>query len=225
MAVKFETTGGNDHYEAPSTTITATPFTIDCWFKPDATAAFQTLASLGHESTGSHFFTLGTDNSNPPVARITRRAGGGTQAAVSTSATTAGQWHHLCAVFATTSSMTIYLDGANSTENTSLVIPTVDVVTIGAVVSGGTPLNFADGTIAYATLRDVALTALEVAELASGKHAYLVRPSSIRLFFPLRGDGPVGVRVRDMVGGENLETVGGTPTKTDSPKLRVGRFF
>ena len=65
----------------------------------------------------------------------------------------------------------------------------------------------------------------EFVALSKGVNPYTIHPEFISHHWPLSGDGPANIQVRDVVGGVNLDTINGTPIKVDSIKLRGNRLF
>jgi len=100
-------------------------------------------------------------------------------------------WVHLCAVFTSTSSRTIYTNGGNSNTNTTLLsgANSSNIISIGATRAlSGTPLGFFNGDISEVGIWNTALTAAEIASLAKGMSCDKVRPQSLVFYAPLVRD-------------------------------------
>src|SRR5262249_2295315 len=96
-------------------------------------------------------------------------AGGSEVVAQSSKACVAGMWQHACAVAASSTSRTVYLDGGNSGSNATSRVPTPpNRMNLGAVHSASTgtfgPLN---GTVGNAALWNYALLVDQVERLYS----------------------------------------------------------
>lgn len=106
--------------------------------------------------------------------------------AQSTTSYSANTWHHVCGVFASNTSRTIYLDGAGSATNTTSLTPTlIDIVTIAAARKSGNVDNYLNGSLAEVAIWNAALTEPEAKSLSAGMSPKLVRPQSLVLYVPL----------------------------------------
>lgn len=192
------------------------PFTVSAWFDLNNATTGQ-VALSGYETDGSsNYYNLSMSSGN-----VNHQVGDSVLA--TKSGVTADTWHHACGVSATQTSHQAFLDGAAGTEDTTNAGFSVDVLdrcTLGSQNRAATNAYF-DGEIAHCAVWSVALSPGEISALASGAHPFSIRPGSLVHYWPLRGDGPVGTRVRDSTGAVHLETVSGTPAKAESrPNVR-----
>jgi hypothetical protein len=168
------------------------PVSFACWFKPSDVSADHVMVAHANQGAAVELITLelqGTVAGHPIRARF-RNALNAESSAVSTAGCSAGQWYHGCAVFASSSSRTIYLDGANNVTDTTGIgnFGVFNCTGIG-VLQRGTPGLFFAGDIQEVGIWNAALTADEVNSLAKGFAPSCVRPSLLVAYFPLFGRG------------------------------------
>jgi hypothetical protein len=194
MAYSFN--GTNQAITAAVAGVTAEPLTIAAWFYPTRNTARTVIVSLCDTTGGGAgdqmFYGLvedGTVAGDPICA--TKHNGGGLSAvvaeAVSTSGFSTNTWAHGCAVFTSTTSRTVYLNGGSSATNTTNVSTnanTVDKTAIGCL-GRATNVAFFQGRVAEVGIWSVALTAEEVASLADGMTCDKVRPSALVFCAPI----------------------------------------
>lgn len=183
------------------------PLSMACWFNSDDTAANQTLISIGTNGGNARWqmTALGATGGDP-VQALSTNSGGTANAAVTTSGFSANTWHHGCAVFASDTSRTAYIDGGNSaTATTSITVSGTDTTRIGA--RGTTVGVYMSGMIAEAAIWSVALTADDVLSLSKAVSPLLVRPEGLIAYWPLIGKFSTEI---DIVGGAGLTVSGAT---------------
>ncbi len=166
--------------------VTAAPFTMACWFNVTDITAGHCLMSLGDFNTNNyHFMAANGDVASDPIRCITK-AGGADNIATSTAAYSASTWQHACAVFASSSSRTIYLNGGNSATNTGSASPTgIDYIAIGRIrVSNNWFNTYTGGTYAEAAIWSAALSADDIAALNNGFRPSAVRPQNLVFYVP-----------------------------------------
>jgi hypothetical protein len=155
------------------------PFTFAAWFKPTTSAAVMSVLNLGDGGT-TNFMSLGIDATGHARTFIQ-----GGSASTSAGTVTNGTWAHLAAVFTSTSLRQAFLNAVGATTDTTLYTPfTANKTEIGII---GT-LDFANGAIAEAGIWNVALTQDEITALAAGVPPLLIRPGSLKGYWPLWGD-------------------------------------
>ena len=179
MARNFNGTSARIHVS--SAVVTATPYTMACWFRTTSMAHLGTLISI-NRTAGKHYAGLWFrgDIAGDPVD-ILIEGGGFQYTARSTTGCTSGQWHHACGVFTSSTSRTVYLDGGSSATDTNSVTPSVDRTEVGAWRSS---LWF-NGDIAEVGIWNVDLSAAEIAALAKGISPALIRPQNHAAYLPL----------------------------------------
>ena len=203
MARDFD--GSDDQLASSTLPASATlPFTMACWINPDDDTGVHTAMSMQNSANANEAYILsmvGNVGGNPVRARARSTT---VNANASTSTPFApGVWQHACGVFTSTSSRTAYLDGGGAGTDTSASTPTgMDGFFIGSRGDIGT---WADAKIAEAAVWDVALTAAEVAQLATGAHPFTVRPGSIVYYNPIIGKFSPEI---DWVSGNNTTVTG-----------------
>ena len=204
MARDFD--GNDDVLESSTLPASATlPFTMACWANPDNVTVDHTAMAMQLDSAANeaYLLVLAGGIAGDPVRARARSAAANANSNTSTSFTS-GAWQHVCAVFTSTSSRTAYLNGGGAVENTTLSVPAgMDKWRIG---SRGTIANdWTNGKIAEAAVWDVALTATEVAVLATGAHPFTVRPGSLVYYNPIIGKFSPEI---DLISGNNTTVTG-----------------
>lgn len=192
---------------------TNAPATLAAWFRSDDTTILQCM--IGLFNGGDYFYlqAAGTD-----AQKIYAAAGDNPN--FETAATTAGYnantWHHACAVFASSTSRSAYLDGGSKGTNVNFCNPTgLDTTHIGTTWGAGG--NHFSGRIAEAAIWNVALTDDEVLALAGGVSPTRIRPGSIQAYWPLYGTASPEPDYR---GTYNM-TLNNGPTQADHAPVQV----
>jgi hypothetical protein len=192
----YEFNGTSQYLNVGSAPVSGAPLTLACWFNSDSATTNQTILGISADIVGignvSNWFRIrlaGAVAGDPVQAEA---AVSPTFAGASSSVGyTTGSWHHACGVFSNNASRTIYLDGANSSTNTTSVSPTgLNGIQIGAIYHEdlNSIVNYTDGRIAEVGIWNAALTAAEVASLAKGMTCDKVRPQSLVFYAPLVRD-------------------------------------
>ncbi|MCB1934084.1 MAG: hypothetical protein KDI45_16665 [Candidatus Accumulibacter sp.] len=181
------------------------PYSFACWFR--TTNMTQTKPIIGfNNAAGSRYDQIwfrGAVAGDP--IDILSDAGGGQVITRSTAGTSSGVYHHACAVIASATSRTIYLDGGNSATSATSVNPTVDAFNVARF-----PGEFFAGDIAEAALWAAALTAEEVAALANGVSPQRIRPQIIQFYAPL---------IRETIELRGVAITSSGTTSTDHPMV------
>lgn len=204
--------GTSDYMEHAAAAVTDEPMTFACWFVANNFAATSSLMSVGAGGSGFHRWNLRTTTTTGAVQASTQ--GATTATASSTTNPTTGNWHHACGVFAADNDRRVFLDGGSKgTNTTSVTVVSPDTTTIGArynTTLGG----FWPGLIAEAAIWNVALDDAEAAILARGYSPLLIRPESLRRYYPMLGRYSPEIDVRGGFDG----TVTGA-TVADHPRV------
>jgi len=141
--------------------MTGYPFSMTAWFRVSDSTSFTALMGFLNVSTGARcdIYYAG-DGAKQAVAKTVNGSAG---SAYSTSPMVPGQWHHLTAVFSSSSDRKIYLDGGNvGVNNDSISVGVLDTFYFGNGYS-------ADATdVAEISLVGAAVSAEEAAVLAQG---------------------------------------------------------
>jgi hypothetical protein len=122
-------------------------------------------------------------------------------------------WSHVCGVFTSSTSRTIYVGGISRATNTTDIGSqnTMDEYLVGARRATTIALHYT-GRIADAAIWNVALTAAEIASLADGMTCDKVRPQSLVFYAPLIRD------LQDVRGGLTI-TNNNTATVANHPPV------
>ena len=105
-----------------STPVTAAPFSMAAWFNSDSDALQQAIISVGDTAGATNYFTLqARGNTGGDPVQVHVREGATSAVASTSSGYSANTWHHAAAVFASSSSHAVYLDGANKGTNAEFI--------------------------------------------------------------------------------------------------------
>jgi hypothetical protein len=209
----YEFNGSNQYLNTATAPVSAEPITMACWFYLNNTTADHTLVSINGSSTLSYFQMQAAGSlAGDPVRAVTFAGGGGANVAASNTGFSASTWTHAAAVFTSTSSRTVYLNGSQGAINTNNVsIPSIVRMSIG-VISWNTPVNYANGRIADVGVWSAALNADEILSLSKGVTCDKVRPQSLVFYAPLVRE------LQDVKGGLTI-TNNNTATVANHPRV------
>jgi len=194
------------------------PLTLALWVYPQRSSLYEDvlcLARSADNSTGWFLQLRGPDGMKAAAVTAYQNT-----FAIARSSTTfsLNRWCHLAGVFTAANSRMVYLDGvAGSVEGTTLAVPTVDRIVIGAWERQGSWMAYFAGYAAEAAVWKVALNASEIAQLAAGHSPLLVRPGDLIAYWPL--GGPFGNDDRDHLAGLYDLTPFNSPGWTDHPSI------
>ena len=189
MAYDFN--GTNQSMQTATVPVSAPPLTMACWFNSDSLTTSQTAILIRSATISGRpymgLFVRGHVAGDPITAGISD--GASFSGADSTASYSANTWHHGCAVFASTTSRTIYLDGGNSATNTDNRVATPQEIRIGVFVNfNDSQTAFMNGRLAEVGIWNAVLTAAEIASLAKGMTCDKVRPQNLVFYAPLVRD-------------------------------------
>jgi hypothetical protein len=183
MAISFS--GSLQSYYSASTPVTAVPLTIACRMNKASAATNGFLAGI-MRNTGSNWYGFYIFANSSGIVTATVANNNVFAQGESTTSYSANTWHHVCGVFSSNTSRTIYLDGAGSATNTTSLTPTlIDIVTLAAARKSGFVDNYLNGSLAEVAIWSAGLTEPEVKSLSAGMSPKLVRPQSLVLYVPL----------------------------------------
>ena len=185
MSIHFDSSDGDgvDYLQSSTPSVTAVPITFSSWVYPDAINDWDACIGVADSTVNNQYFSL-TLRNNGTVRAETRATSFANSVGPSY---TAGEWQHVAAVFASTSSRLAYRNGVAGTENTTDLTPSgINMLRIGQHAS--TAARPLDGLIAEVAMWNVALTAGEISQLADGFTALSVRPESLVSYYPLVRD-------------------------------------
>jgi hypothetical protein len=202
----------SQYLEAASAIVSAPPWTMSCWFNSDDSSVQQALGGISRAAGDTFEFFLEAGGSLR-VGLFVQEGAVTTDVNYASGSYSANAWHHAAYVIASTTSRTVYLNGSAGTEGTASVTPSgMDTTSVGRLVYGGVPQDYMSGRIAELAFWSVALTAAEIASLAKGFSALLVRPQSLVEYWPLIGrlspeTGPKGAASLTVTGATAGEHV------------------
>jgi len=188
--------GSTEWAESSTVEITAAPLTICAWAKATSSTVNGQVATISkNHASEQGWFSLnfrGADVGDPVAADTWDWTTLGR--ATTTTGYTAGTWHHACAVFYSTSSRAVFIDGGSKGTESSTSTPSgLNRTSLGTLhVASGRGAAFG-GDLAEVGFWNVALTDDEVAELAKGYHPPCVRLDALRGYYAsVRPVGSVG---------------------------------
>ena len=198
---------------AGSTTVPVTtyPCTISAWYKPANTTSNHSIVYLGSTTDARRLLLYRTRSLDGNVMRassIPDGGGSGSDATGSTAITDTTRWYHVAAVFASSTSRKVYVDGViEATDTTAIATTSLNRYAIGA---RGSPVPtwglYSNAKIAEVAVWNIALTDAEVLQLAKGAKPQWIQPTALRSYIPLHtGLSP------------ELDLAGGTIGLTNSP--------
>lgn len=207
MALSFS--GSGQYLTLPSPVVTGYPFSFSCWFNAASFTSVPSLMSVYNVGAADRFAVF--VNANGTVCAQSIHAGAST-VATSTLAAIVGNWYHVCGVFTSPTSRTIYLNGANSATDTTNSTPVGLASTQLAAINAGHIYN---GSEALPAFWNVALTPTDVAGLYNNGSVVdprTIQSGSVVSMLPLS----VASQFRDAVLGVNW-TPTGSPTFVADP--------
>ena len=164
LGTAIEPDGSSGRADA-SVSLTGYPITMAAWFKtPSASAADECIMSVADSSVGTNQLRMIIENS---TSKLEANGFDGTvvRAAASTTSVDDDEWHLGVAVFASSTSRKIYVDGVlEGTETSSQTMTAFDRASL-AVTADSTPTAYFGGNIQNARLWSRALSADEVSLL------------------------------------------------------------
>ena len=205
--------------------VSGTPCTMACWFNVEKASADPeintniSLIGVEEADANTDILRLRIRHTDTVASAMQLSAqhfdGTNATADTSTGLMSYGTWYHGCAVFASDSSRTVYLDGGNSVTESTVQAAVSGINTLGIRFFDWSPTlrQHMEGMIAEAAIWNVALTAAEVAILALGVSPLLVRPEGLVFYLPMIRDED-----RDVIGGISM-TAENTPTVGDHPRV------
>jgi hypothetical protein len=173
----------------------AEPCTIAAWARPASIVNMTAVSLVASDDDRRSISLIASGGNHNPRASVVND-GVSSVSADSTFNAASNSWVHLCGVFASTSSRTIYANGGNTNTNTTTLngANSSSIVSIGATrATSGNPaansiISFFNGDIAEVGIWNAALTAAEIASLAKGMTCDKVRPQSLVFYAPLVRD-------------------------------------
>jgi hypothetical protein len=183
------------------------PCSFACWIKLnvlDWAIPFKLQDSGASNSFATYFDPTGHWN-------VESKQSGGNSTATTSATIAAGAWTHAAAVFASSTSRSAYLAGANKVSNGSSSTPSgLSLSYIGGDPAG----DYTNGQIAFPAFWAAALSDADIASLAAGASPLLVQPSKLAAYIPLLGNSPEN----DLVSATGW-TLTGAPPVAANPRI------
>lgn len=190
---------------------TATPFSFAGWFYPTAFTASPSLLTV-QNSTGSDYFCAYLNTSGFLLAEPS--AAGTVHAAVTTVASTLNAWNHFAAVFASSTSRSVYLNGANKITSTVSCVPaSLSLSVLGGFGSDSARADYFLGNLSFCSSWSIDLSDGDVLSLSLKFGPKKVRPDKLISYPLMRGTSPEA----DQVGSS--WTVFGSPPVSANPGI------
>ena len=170
--------------------ITDYPVSMFCWFKPDTTTVARCLMGLfeDNSSGSSNQLKVGT-TTGAVVQSATYDVTNGFRLTSTSTTVTTGAWQNCLAVFTSSTSRAVYLNGggkATTTTTAAVNFSLLNRFTIGAAKTNNVT-DYADGQIMFATVWAAALSDEDALALDSGIIPVRVRPASVRGHWSIGG--------------------------------------
>ena len=209
MALNFGTSGKFLFKSSGSVNV---PCTLAAFGNFAGVAATNALIGIFATGTQAPMY-LFTDSSGK--ANATSYDGTNSGAATTAASVSANTWVHIAGVWASLSSRSVYLNGANKVTNTT----TVNSLTTGYTFIGGDNVypNPCNGLIAFAGIWNIALSDADIASLAAGAAPWKVHPEALVGFLRLVGQSPEP----DIVSPTGWSLTGGPTLASSNPPIFI----
>lgn len=160
------------------------PYTLSCWFYPTDLTANRALLGVYDNTVLNKFFYMGV-NSTSKVFHAAQNTV--LRSSPTTTTCSLNTWNHACAVGASATSRSVYLNGGGKATNTNNVALAIGNRTAIGRRSLSTPDQYMDGRIGEVAVWSAALSDAEVAALGAGASPLQVRRGSLVAYWPLFG--------------------------------------
>lgn len=180
------TTATTDRLTTGTALVVGVPVTISCWMHTTAVTENGVLVSLINSATNAaNYLTFRGAVGGDPVGAQSWDGVGAVAAALSAGSVSVNTWHHVGGVWSAADNRAVFLDGAKTSETTSVTVAGQNQTNVGVFLASSTCTY--SGQIAEVGIWNVALTDAEMASLAKGCSPTRVRPQSLVAYFPLVG--------------------------------------
>lgn len=200
--------------------VTAMPLTIAAWGKTSITGTLQAMVHIGGVGVGptQNRWSLTVDVNDKVTA--TTNTTTGTVSAVTSTAISANTWFHACAVFTSATSRDAYLNGGGKGSNTTSRSPTgIDRTAIGVLFGSSVSQPFGPagtGDLAEVAVWNIALSAADVAALATGVSPLLIHPEALVGYWPLLG---VNSPENNLLSNTSVMSITGSLSQSAHPRV------
>lgn len=172
MGLRFN--GSSQYISAIGAAISAPPFSVTCWIRPDTTSAAMTIFSIGDNSTSNNWWRLSTNVLNR-IRWSARDASGEAFATLTTADLVLNRWHFVAGVEIASNLRRVYNGGFNTSNPNSRSPNTPNIMRMGLEVGTGTLSEYYQGGISDLIIWNVALSTAEVRALALGVDPLRIR--------------------------------------------------
>lgn len=188
--------------------ISGTALTLAAWVNPDGTGGGKVLAKLATTDTGGGYQIGVSAAPNKAYVGINDGTFPG-ESASGTTTLSAGTWYSIVGRKSGTGAgaLRVFLNGVqdgSASSSLSIAANTQNLV-FGRYSNSDTTMF--DGKVAYGAVWNVALTDEEIAALGKGVSPLMIRPASLKGFWPLFG---IGAPEPDLSENGNPATVNGS---------------
>jgi len=206
---------GGSYLTSSTVPITDYPFTFAAWAKPVDATNLGPVMAFSRDTNTSHYLILAFFVD----ALYILAQGGGSSSAPFVSGAVDGTWQHVAAVFASSTSRVVYLNGTSASASTTVSFPTsLDHFYVGCEYRAAR-YTF-EGDVAEEAVWNAALSASEIQKMYRGWSPELTRPDSLVHYSRLKRDAATEV---DLIGTTDLTRSGTTATATHPTIVRQVR--
>jgi len=178
----------SEYFSIASALVTAYPFTFAVWVKATDETSDHVLLGVGKSAAADDFHGLDLNGSSGDYCRARTRAGGASAVQAIDGNYTANTWHLCVGVYTNATSRKAQLDSGDPTENTT----SQTAVGMNQTILGKSPhsalSSFCDCKLAHVAIWDVALTDVELDQLAGGVNPQDIQAGNLVEYWSLATD-------------------------------------
>ena len=181
--------GTDDYINRTSTPITAYPVSMCAWVNSNSTSD-QFIFSVAAGAAGlGDWFAILLEGTGQVAGLQVNAAPSGFEQTNTVATWSTNTWVHVCGVFSSSTSRTIYLNGGNAVTGTTNLTPgNIDRLAAGALNDILGPRVYFSGKITDVSVWNKALTDSEISILYTSKIKRMpqqISPSSLKIYWPL----------------------------------------
>lgn len=159
--------------------VTAVPLTLCVWVNPTAIGNFMDIMAITRTSGDNNRHGIQMSTTGQAQAASVEAVTAGV-ATLTSPTIAAGAWSLVCGVFRSTTSRTVFLNGAaNQASNTTAIAPSSGQRSYVGRGRASTTNNEFNGILGVAMFWDTDLADVEITALAGGAHPRTVRPLNL----------------------------------------------
>jgi len=195
-------------------------YSISVFIKPTSYTGYPAIISCADSSVSDERMVFFIDQANEKLGYL-ENAGATTEIVYTTTTVSLNVWQHACFVRESNGDKSIWLDGASKGIDSGSAGSTGwDRTRIARSARLAAGLQYA-GTLAHLAVWNKALTDDDVALLSSRINPLNTLRDNLIFYSKMDGNGPVNVRIRDIIGNNKFETVASvSPIRTESPIIQ-----